>query len=234
MKGRKISLAITTMNRFEFTIKCFEQVMDDERIDDIVIVDDCSTDDSFFKLKKYFEVYPKIRIYKNENNLGVYKNKHRAISMTANEWVIIFDSDNVIWKDYIDKLYQFPEWKENISYCPDFGLPKLDYTHFAGTMITKNNAGNCIDQKNGGSLFNTLNYFCNRNYFMTVFDENAEPIAADSIYINYLYLINNGAMYIVPGLRYIHTIHDGSHYVNNCKRSDEQHKKITDLIRNMK
>lgn len=233
-KEKQISLCITTFNRLDFTIESFAQVINDGRISEFIIVDDKSTDGSYNKLAQYFKYHPKIKIYQNEENLGVYKNKKRAVELASNDWLILLDSDNIVSEEYIDTLFALPDWEENIAYCPDYAKPALDYQHFAGIKITEENAGNYVDQRNGGSLFNTLNYFCNKDFFLKVFDETQNPIAADSICINYGYLINGGAMYVVSNLQYFHRIHDGSYYVNNTKRSDVFHKQITDKIRLMK
>ena len=42
-----VTLAITTYNRIDMTVKSFAQVLDDPRITEIVIVDDHSTDQIF-------------------------------------------------------------------------------------------------------------------------------------------------------------------------------------------
>lgn len=233
-KENQISLCLTTFNRFEFTVESFAQVINDGRISEVVIVDDCSTDDSFKKLWEYFKDNPKVKLVMNIENKGVYYNKKRAIELAKNDWAILLDSDNIITERYIDRLYELSDWEENIAYCPDMAQIALDYRHFGGVKITKENAGNYIDQRNGGSLFNTMNAFYNCKFYLKVFKDGIEPIAADSIQQNLNYLLNDGAMYIVEGLSYFHRIHPGSHYVNFTHKSDEYHKQITDKIRLMK
>ena len=73
----KISLAITTYNRVEMTIKSFERVLDDERIDDIIIVDDHSLPEMYQKLSAKIDelMNPKIHLVRNEVNLGMSLNK---------------------------------------------------------------------------------------------------------------------------------------------------------------
>lgn len=233
-KEKQISLCITTYNRFEFTIESFAQVINDGRISEILLSDDKSTDGSYEKLREFFMYHPKVKVFQNETNLGVYGNKKKAVELSSNNFLILFDSDNIISESYIDTIFNLPEWEENVAYCPDYALDALDYQHFSGVKITAQNAGNYIGQRNGGSLFNTLNYFCNRNFFLKVFDPTLNPVAADSICINHGYLINGGAMFIVEGLEYWHRIHPMSYYVQNTHRSDIFHKQITDKIRLMK
>jgi GT2 family glycosyltransferase len=233
-KENKIGICITTKNRYDFTVASFEQVINDGRVSFITIVDDKSDDESYRQLEQKFKYHPKILLSQNSETLGVYHNKKKAIELSPMKWNILFDSDNVLDEKYIDTIFALPDWKENISYCPDWAEPSIDYRHFAGIIITKENAGDYIDERNGASLFNTMNGFYNRNYYLKIFDENEVPIAADSILINFLYLMSGGAMFVVEGLRYFHRIHSGSHYLNFTKHSDIYHKQITDKIRLMK
>lgn len=233
-KEQSVSICITTFNRFEFTIESFAQVINDGRISEVVISDDCSTDGSLEKLRQHFLYHPKIKLFSNLVNVGVYHNKKRAIELSSCSWAILLDSDNIISTNYIDRLFDLHTWEDNVAYCPDMAQIALDYRHFGGVKITKNNAGNYIDQINGGSLFNTMNGFYNRAFYLKVFQDNIEPVAADSIQQNLNYLLNDGAMNIVEGLSYFHRIHPGSHYVNYTHKSDVYHKQITDKIRLMK
>lgn len=234
MHDKHISLCLTTYNRFEFTIESFAQVINDGRISEIIISDDASTDGSIQKLIEHFKYHPKVKIFANLINVGVYQNKKRSVELATNNWCIVFDSDNVISESYIDTIFNIITWYKDRFYCPDYAAPAIDYTHFAGETITKENAGKYIDQRNGASLFNTMNFFCNRERYLEIFKPDEDPIAADSILINYLNLINGGSMYIVPKLEYGHRIHSGSHYVNFTHKSDIYHKQITDKIRLMK
>lgn len=233
-KEKQISLCITTFNRYEFTIECFAQVIYDERIKEIIISDDCSTDGSYERLKEFYSGNPKVKLFQNSQNVGVYQNKKNAIELSNSRWAILFDSDNIISLLYLDIFFSLHEWHWDVAYCPDMASPALNYTHFGGIKITKENAGNYIDQINGQSLFNTMNGVYNVSYYLSIFKNGETPIAADSILINWLYLMSGGAMYIVPGLSYFHRIHLGSHYVNFTHKSDEYHKQITDKIRLMK
>lgn len=233
-KESQIGIAITTRNRYDFTIASFEKVVNDGRIATITIVDDASDDNSFQELTERFKYHPKIKLFQNSETLGVYRNKQTSVAKSRDNWLIVFDSDNVLDVDYIDRIFALSDWGQKTFYCPDFAMPGIDYTHFAGVTITKQNAGQYIDQRNGGSLFNTMNFFCNRKRYLEIWDGNIEPVAADSVQMNYANLLNDGIMYIVPELRYIHTIHRGSHYVNFTHKSDVYHKQITEQIRKMK
>ena len=134
----KISLCITNYNRLAYLFKSFEQVLNDERIDEVVIVDDCSDINLYRSIEEITRYMPKVKLFRNENNLDVYANKREAISKAENEYCIIFDSDNVISTKYLDKIYSV-EWNSKTILAPDFAEPVFDYTKYAGIVFTKQN-----------------------------------------------------------------------------------------------
>lgn len=68
---------------------------------EIVIVDDCSTDDTFSIIKSYSKQYPHFRIYQNEQNLGYTDNFERAIKLCNGEYIALCDQDDLWHPDKI-------------------------------------------------------------------------------------------------------------------------------------
>ena len=69
---QKISLCITTYNRNAYLFKSFEQVINDDRIGEVVIVDDCSELGLYQHIAERCKYNPKIKLFRNESNLGVF------------------------------------------------------------------------------------------------------------------------------------------------------------------
>jgi glycosyltransferase involved in cell wall biosynthesis len=63
---------------------------------EILIVDDCSPDDSFGLIKKLSEKYQGIRFYQNSQNLGFCKNFLKGIDLSTKEFLMFIPSGNVI------------------------------------------------------------------------------------------------------------------------------------------
>ena len=99
--SKKISLCITTWKRFPMIIKSFEQVINDERIGEVVISSDADEGEQWDKLQEYCKYHPKIKLVRNKTRLKVYGNKHASVKAASYDWVIIFDSDNIMTVDYI-------------------------------------------------------------------------------------------------------------------------------------
>ncbi len=228
----KLSLCITTWNRVELTLKCFEDVVDDPLVDEIVIVDDCSNDDSYTQLAEAVKNMPKVKLYRNETNLDCYLNKREAISKATNPWCVLFDSDNTITKQYIDKIYE-QTWSEHIALMPDWAEPTFCYTEFSGLYIDRFNVNNYMGSPFFETCLNCMNYFVNRDFYLKVFDESIDPVTSDSLFQNYNWLRHGGSIHIVKDLRYSHLVHNGSHYRNNCHRTGNFHEELKEKIRNI-
>lgn len=220
-----ISLAIPTYCRPGWLAECFSAVKDDPRIREIVISDDCSSDGSFDLLVSQFSALQKVRLYRNKSNLDCYRNKRQAVELATSEWVILFDDDNVLGKDYLDAIYRLPSWDPKTIYCPDFAKPFFNYMRFAGHTVDRTNVARFLNLPKVRGLpefdttLNTANYFLHRQSFLEAWSGSIDPVTADTIFHAYNWLNRGGKFFVVPNMRYIHRVHDGSHYKNNRKRT---------------
>lgn len=233
-----ISICITTYNRVEETIRSFINVLDDERIDDIVIVDDKSDLVYFNDLaEKIIDLNnDKVNLSRNEINIDCYFNKREALRLAKNKWCIILDSDNQINKDYIDRLFEIqPDWHDKIIYAPSFAKPHFNFQHIAGKLIDKTNIAELIEHGNTETMLNAMNYFVNRDEYLKAFDDTIDPVTSDSLYQNYRMLLNGNSIFVVPGLEYNHPISEDSHYKKNVKRTPKGfHESIIQKLKEMK
>lgn len=224
-----ISLCITTYHRDSLLFESFRHVLSDERITEIVIVDDCSNNRFFENVKAKCDTMPKVKLFRNEKNLGCYRNKKEAISKASNEWVIILDSDNVIRKDFIDVLYEdnvVYGWKRDTILSPEFARPHFNYHQFSGATIDRETIKQYIPNASKtrfDCLINCMNYFVNRDEYLKVWDGSIEPWTADTIFQNYNWLKAGNKIYVKPGLQYDHLVHDGSHYKEHVTKTEKAH-----------
>lgn len=229
----QISICIPTYNRTSLLIDSFKQVYDDERIGEIIIVDDCSDLAIYNLVGEILFHYPKVKYFRNEINLDCYKNKRETVSKATSPFVILFDSDNELTTDYIDKIYA-EEWQPNKILQPSFAKPAFDFTRYEGLEITKENVSQYIGKPMFDTMLNAFNFFVNRDEYLKVWDGNVDPVTADSIYFNYCWLSNGGKIKVVPNLHYQHLIHSGSHYKNNVARTQNGfYESIINNLKNM-
>jgi len=233
---RRISLAVTTYNRVDFTIRTFEKIYDDFRISEIIINDDCSDMDNFELLRDRIEKLDynnKIRLFRNDENIGTGENKMKAISLCKNDWVIILDSDNQIDKNYTDRLYENYYWEDSIIYCPD-KAGQFDYRIFDNVVVDKYNVKELIENKVFECLLNTCNYFVNKNEYLKVYkpyDDNVKSL--DGIFFNYLWLKNDKRFEVIKNLEYEHTIHPGNRWTEDKEHNEKILPQIIHRIKNI-
>lgn len=213
-----ISLCITTYERTDLLFECFAQVVDDDRISEIVIVDDCSSLPIYEAIQNHVKDIAKVKLYRNEVNLDCYRNKKRSVELAANEWVIVWDSDNIFTKGYVDTLFQ-KEWNVDTLWQPSFAKPHFNFSKYNGYYISKTNVAEYIHDDTFKTMLNAMNYFVNRNEYLRVWDGSVDPVTSDSLFQNYNWLNSGNSIYICFGLEYEHRVHDGSHYKNNVRRT---------------
>lgn len=77
---------------------------------ELVVVDDCSTDNTVEVLETIQD--ERLKIYKNEHNLGMVGNWNRCLELATGEYVKLICADDMIHKDAIEKeakmMYKHP------------------------------------------------------------------------------------------------------------------------------
>lgn len=212
-----ISICITNYNRTDLLFESFAQVLNDDRVSEIVISDDCSKDDVYQTILWKLNGIDKVKIFRNRERLNCYRNKRTAVMHATNEWVILFDSDNILTKAYIDAIFN-QVWMKNpaygsVIYAPDFARPHFNFQALGGKLIDRTSVAGLLNVGNCTTMLNAMNYFVNRSEYLRVWDDGIPAQStADSIYQNYCWIKAGNSIYVVPGLEYEHRVHDGSHY----------------------
>lgn len=211
MDNRKISLVIPVFNRFELLLESFDKVKDDPRISEICIYSDGSNEEYSSKLFTYFENFSKVELYLNPDNKGVHKAKKYAVEMSSNEWVILFDSDNLIDVDYLDIIYKY-EWQEFIAYQPEFLKPHFDFRKFSGALINKYNIQEYLKVPDNkiDTFGNAQNFFINKKSYLESWKEGENVNGNDSLWFFYNWIKDGKSLYLTPNLSYFHRIHDNT------------------------
>lgn len=228
---RQVSLAITHFNRLPLLKECIAKVHNDPRVGEIVISDDCSTDGSFRKMWREFASDSKIKLFQNKENLDCYFNKQKAVERATSEWVILFDSDNVLPLSYLDAIFAIEKWDPKIVYCPEYAEPHFDYRSFASKIIDRRNVAQFMIKPRFNNFLNTANYFVNRAAYLEVWDPTVNPYTADSIYQLYNWLVKGKRILCLQGMRYFHRVHKDSHYKLNSHKTGKLPKLLEDKLR---
>jgi glycosyltransferase involved in cell wall biosynthesis len=208
--------------------EAFHQVLDDERIDEIIISDDDSNDETVRWLKNQYP-HAKVKIYWHEQNVGMSRNKAESLRLASNQWCILFDSDNVISTKYLDALFKFT-WDEDVIYCPDFARPNFDFRKYSSLKFSKKEAKRYIKEGRFEVLLNTCNYFVHRDTYLSVYQYNQDMKGTDTIWFNYNWLKSGREFYVVPGMQYDHRVHEGSGFMADMEYNMKKAKELKRMI----
>lgn len=113
-----VSVVIPTYNRAELLARSVESVQRQTyKKWEIIIVDDCSTDDTE-QMVKEFEDY-RIRYIRNKKNMGAGASRNRGAGLARYEYIAFQDSDDVWRCDKLEKQmeYMSNHYEYDMVYC---------------------------------------------------------------------------------------------------------------------
>ena len=100
-KTSTVSLIIANYNYGSFAAEAIESALAQSiHPDEILFMDDCSTDNSMDIAQRYKD---RIRIVRNEENLGIIGNFNKAVSLTTGDYICFLDADNRFRSDYVQR-----------------------------------------------------------------------------------------------------------------------------------
>ena len=103
MKECLISVNVTTYNRGHLLKRCLDSVINQTYTNlEIIIVDDCSTDNTCEIVKKYQAEDHRIKYYSHETNKGLAHARNTAVSASNGDFIALMDDDDE-WLD-CDKI----------------------------------------------------------------------------------------------------------------------------------
>lgn len=229
----ELTIAITTYNRFELTTKSIANILEDERVREIIINDDCSTDGSYEKLQEFYLNFPKVSLFRNAENLGMQLNKVAAIGLVETEWVAILDSDNVFDSSYLDAFFAVQKHYPDTIYAPSWARPTFDYRDFEGMVINKRNVGELVGKPFFGALINTCNYVVNKEYYLKTFKPDKSILGVDTANHFLNHIKAGGSFLVVPNMHYDHLVHSGSEFMKEVHYNMQCAIEIENKLKNL-
>lgn len=101
-----ISICIPTYNRAHLISDAIDSAINQSYTNiEIIIVDNNSNDNSWELFEKYSKQDKRIKVYKNESNLGPVKNWQKGFEHCSGEYFVILWSDDILNPFFIEKTY---------------------------------------------------------------------------------------------------------------------------------
>lgn len=104
-KSKTVGVIITSYNKGQFLVEAVDSVLRQTILpDQILLMDDCSTDETQKISEIYEKNYPNLIVYhRNKKNLGIIETFNNAVSKINTDYVCFLDADNRFRSDYIER-----------------------------------------------------------------------------------------------------------------------------------
>ena len=92
----KISVQVPIYNKQEYISACLDSILDQTFTDfEVICVDDHSTDNSFNILQHYSNKDSRIKIFRNERNMGTLFSRKRCLIEATGDYMVFVDADDI-------------------------------------------------------------------------------------------------------------------------------------------
>ena len=222
-----LTVAIPTMDRWSKFLKSeLPAYLSNPTIDAVVISDENGNDIQSI-CEAGLDTDPKLRLYQNDSVLGVYGNKRQCLLRSSTDYVAVLDSDNHFEPAFFDAFYasRQRDRDDKTIYCAgdnrrvdlNTGIEEDRTRHFSGMRISRSNWNSVLETKGWNFLLNDGNCIWPRAVVKHMPDLPEEQIVGtDSIYAMRQAIQAGYTLCVEPTMSYIHTVHDGSHWLQNA------------------
>lgn len=227
------SILIAHYNNFDYFKDCYANLEKQTHQNfEIILVDDCSTDGSFDKIKDFVKADSRVKFHRNPENKGVGFTKRKCAELATGEFCGFVDPDDAITENALEEMLKaYTSEKIVVAYSPlqlcDNQL-NIQKTFQASRQI-----------KNGDPLF--FNIFLEANHFFTFRRSAYEKTSGINAELSsavdqdlYLKLYETGDFKFVKEPLYLYRLHDKGVSQEKSKKgklNQNWHKVIADTLK---
>lgn len=100
-----ISVIITCYNLQDYIERCITSIVNQTYSNlEIIIVNDCSTDDSLEVINHLFKIDNRLRLINNPENYGAGKSRKIGINLASGKYIALIDGDDYITPGFLQEL----------------------------------------------------------------------------------------------------------------------------------
>jgi glycosyltransferase involved in cell wall biosynthesis len=138
MKLPTLSVVIPNYNHGRFLPECLDSLVTQSITpEEIVVVDDCSTDNSLAVVEEYKKKCPVLSCVRNEKNMGVNYTLNRGVNLARGEYIFLPGADDRVTPEYFTKTLSLLAENPQAALCfPD----PASFDHATG-RVSNNHVG---------------------------------------------------------------------------------------------
>lgn len=222
----RFSVAIPHYNRGASIARPLRNLLNHPAVQEVIIVDDGSQEEQWRLARQEVEKIPhngKIRMHRRDKNLGALRTKLECVERSSTPWVLVLDSDNTVFQNYLNALASLEAPRNDTIYCASWAFPFFPFHELGAEAITFEKAG---ELSRSGLLkrvyiINDGNYLVPRDEYVRNVSEiaDARNHAADVMLVNYRWLSAGNRIQILPSTSYFHRVEESSFWENTKESS---------------
>lgn len=127
MASPLVSILVTVYNRDRFLKDCLSSILASKFHDfEVVIVDDCSTDNSVNIARQFASLDSRVRFFQNSENVGQFANRNKAAEYANGSLLKYLDSDDLIYPDSLGIMVEAIRSSQGAASSLSFPTPDPD------------------------------------------------------------------------------------------------------------
>lgn len=116
-----ISVVMPCYNRQEYVVDAIESILNQTYTNfEFIIIDDCSTDNTYEIVKKYAEIDKRIIALQNEENKGIVYTLNRGFGLARGKYIVRMDDDDISLPQRFQKQVEYMEINPDIIILGSF------------------------------------------------------------------------------------------------------------------
>lgn len=239
----KISVIIPIFNVENYLNKCLDSILSQTLNDiEVICIDDYSNDNSFKIANEYAKRDERVRVFKNDKNIGQGLTRNLGIDLARGEYIAFVDSDDWIEPKMYESLYEAAANERydlvccNLSYDFSNGesktpkMPNIDL--ISRDFLIEEAIASTID-------FFSPNSPCDKIYRVKfIIDNNIKFLSERELlyedkYFNIEVLVCNPSICFLPTVYYHYMVRNGSTMVSYRKKLIERFFLLDSKIREL-
>lgn len=116
MKNDIISILMPVYNVENYIDEAIESILNQTYQNfELIVVDDCSTDNTYEHVEKYSRNNSKVKLFKNNENMKICKTLNRALSEAKGDYIARMDGDDISTPNRLEVLMGYLKKHKDIS-----------------------------------------------------------------------------------------------------------------------
>lgn len=113
-----VSVVMPAYNAEKYIGEAIESILNQSFKDfEFIILDDCSTDNTWGIIQEYAKKDERIVAVRNEKNLNIALNRNKGVEMAKGKYIVWADADDISKPERIEKLVNYMENHSEVGIC---------------------------------------------------------------------------------------------------------------------